>query len=136
MGYRSDVSITCDKPAFTELIKRLKKDKVSLEGFQISKVSSNLWLITIDSVKWYGYDGIQTTIQRWMDNCACQTDKLSGEAFHGSVHFIRIGEDIDDLEDAYFGDWLEDGVYVERYIVTPEDGAHVSIMCPWGYQDG
>jgi hypothetical protein len=136
MGYRSDVSITCDNSAFSELIKRLKKDKVNMDYFDISKPWDGLWLITVDNIKWYSYDGIQTTIEDWMNDCIESSEPLSEGRFHGQIHHIRIGEDYDDVEENYYGDWLDDGMYVERYTARPEGGPRVTIVCPWGYDLG
>ena len=76
---------------------------------------------------------LHTTIENWMNDCIESSEPLSEGQFHGKIHHIRIGEDYDDIEDNYYGDWLDDGMYVERYTARPEGGPCVTIVCPWGY---
>jgi len=135
MGYRSDVAIACDRPAFYELIKRLKGNRVSLDYFDVTKPCENLWLISIESVKWYRYAGIQQVIEDWVGDCIASDEEEHDNFFHGGIHFIRVGDDQDDIEDRYEGDWIDDGMYIERFISKPLDGDLVTVMCPWGYEE-
>ena len=137
MGYRSDVSITCNKAALKELFKRLKKEKINADFFDIGTVNGyeDQYILNVDSVKWYSGFPVVDLFEKWRSDCMPDDEELSGDQFHGFIHFIRIGEDYDDIEDDTDGEWQEDDLYVQRYIDRP-DYEYVNIIYPASYKPG
>ena len=119
MGYRSDVAIAIHKDLHGDLLTFLNTEKLMAEifgdhsDFEFDKdyQCEGHWLFTCNSVKWYtnfdDYKDIQM-FEKFMDAMEEVDEKVV------KYRFIRIGEEIDDIE--YRGEWYDSDLYVKREI--------------------
>jgi hypothetical protein len=121
MGYRSNVTtvITVEnKKNFKKYLKELKelKDDESMKELiddaEFTDNGVDGIRLSWESIKWYNCLGSYPEIiafENWLDKIAEDEDT--------SYHFVRIGEDLDDVEERIEGDpkyW----VYIERRLET------------------
>ena len=119
MGYRSDVAIAIHKDLHGELLTFLNTEKLMAEifgdmsDFHLDKdyQGEGHWLFTADDIKWYAsfddYADIQM-FEKFMDAMEEVVEKRE------KYRFIRIGEEIEDIE--YRGDWYDSDIHVKREI--------------------
>ena len=119
MGYRSDVAIAIHKDLQGDFLTFLNTEKLmhkifgNMSDFDLDKdyQGEGHWLFTADDIKWYTtwaeFADIQM-FEKFMD--AMEEDVEKREKFR----FIRIGEEIEDIE--YRGDWHASDIYVKREI--------------------
>ena len=97
MGYRSDVYLKTTKEGYKALEQEIKKNKL---GYKLWEEPEHIYLndaentITVEwnYLKWYPeYEDVHTI----EDAIGTMCDKYP-------IHFIRIGEDIEDIEDNYY----------------------------------
>lgn len=104
MGYRSEVGVLITVPAKVnsdKLVKKLRRvygecfddDFDSVEVY--NRYDNRLIYLHADWIKWYeSYDDIHA----FMEFLGMWPYKTGG------VHFLRIGESADDVEESYYGD--------------------------------
>ena len=107
MGYRSEVAVRIEVPTSTtakELIERIEKDYVKLNDLFDDVVVDkefNFEVIKLhtDYVKWYDTFDDVYAFHRFLDDFGdeCEEEK-------GAYHFIRIGEDLSDIDERCVGD--------------------------------
>ena len=119
MGYRSDVAIAIHKDLQGDFLTFLNTEKLMAEifgdhsDFDLDKdyQGEGHWLFTADDIKWYAsfddYADIQM-FEKFMDAMEEVVEKRE------KYRFIRIGEEIEDIE--YRGDWYASDIYVKREI--------------------
>jgi len=119
MGYRSDVAIAIHKDLQGDFLTFLKTEQImaqifgDMSDFKLDKdfQGEGHWLFTCNSVKWYtnfdDYKDIQV-FEKFFE----EMDRKSET--EEKYRFLRIGEEIDDIE--YRGDWWESELYVSREI--------------------
>lgn len=128
MGYRSDVKVLIDIPCRkasdvakeiarkTEHKSEYSKDVYQLfDKFLVDKKENILILEAIDT-KWYeDFD----EVKEFYDWLAETSDKFD-KGMEGGIHFLRIGESYDDVEEIVYGDPKE---YLQLYrdIEIPEN---------------
>ena len=106
MGYRSVVKvlITSDSPALiNKAYKMIPKKLFSEYNWKENDFRKDLCRIEFHAeyVKWYnGYEDVEL-FNKWMS----EVEELLGE--QGGIHFVRIGEDISDVEENAFGSPFE-----------------------------
>lgn len=113
MGYRSEVGIKCGENAYKMFEQAIKDD-----GFNtwfvpntVYKDSNNNYTLSWEWVKWYDeFDEVQN-IEHVMDMLDDIADYDNDKGY--GYHFIRIGEEYDDIEERYT-DYLD--FYVTRTI--------------------
>lgn len=118
MGYRSDVGIKCGENAYKMFEPVIKGD-----GFNnwfipntVYKDSNNNYTFIWEWVKWYDeFDEVQN-IEHVMDMLDDIADYDNDKGY--GYHFIRIGEEYDDIEERYT-DYLD--FYVTRTIDVDGD---------------
>ena len=120
MGYRSDVAIAIHKDLQGDFLTFLNTEKLmheifgDMSDFDLDKdyQGDGHWLFTASSIKWYAsfeeYADIQM-FEKFMD----AMDKEDQNKW-GKYRFIRIGEEIDDIE--YRGEWWDSNIFVKREI--------------------
>ena len=119
MGYRSDVAIAIHKDLQGEFLTFLKTEKLMSEifgdmsDFTLDKdfQGEGHWLFTCNSVKWYTNFDDYKDIQLFEDFMDAMDKRSETE---GKYRFLRVGEEIEDIE--YRGDWWESEIYVKREI--------------------
>ena len=115
MGYRSEVDILINLPKHVSAQKMVDKFKKAWgEDFDIVDTTSvkNCVFLSIDWVKWYEgtykeVDNIMKLVNRWESHYKT-----------GGIHFVRIGESIEDTEEIISGD-CERILNVERIVTLP-----------------
>ena len=120
MGYRSDVAIAIHKDLQGDFLTFLKTEKLMSEifgdmsDFALDKdfLGEGHWLFTCNSIKWYTTFNDFEDIQMF-ENFMDAMDK-GDENKWGKYRFVRIGEEIDDIE--YRGEWWESHIHVKREI--------------------
>ena len=120
MGYRSDVAIAIHKDLQGDFLTFLNTEKLAHEifgdhsDFDLDKdyQGEGHWLFTANQIKWYaGWDEFYahiTMFEKFMDAMEEVVEKRE------KYRFIRIGEEIEDIE--YRGDWYHSDLYVKREI--------------------
>lgn len=115
MGYRSDVAVVITverKESFELILNELNAMELVKKYGSISDNGVDGICIKWESIKWYtgfmGYDEINAFV-KWLSKEA--------EEENISYHFIRIGEDVSDIEEKVEGEPLY-WAYVERSITT------------------
>ena len=120
MGYRSDVAIAIHKDLQGDFLTFLNTEKLmaqifgDMSDFNLDKdyQGEGHWLFTADQIKWYtDWDDFYahiTMFEKFMD---AMDEKFDHDA---KYRFIRIGEEIDDVERR--GDWYASDIYVRRSI--------------------
>ena len=120
MGYRSDVAIAIHKDLQGDFLTFLNTEKLmaqifgDMSDFNLDKdyQGEGHWLFTADQIKWYtDWDDFYahiTMFEKFMD---AMDEKFDHDA---QYRFIRIGEEIDDVERR--GDWYASDIYVRRSI--------------------
>ena len=113
MGYRSDVYLKTTKAGYKALEQEIKKNEL---GYKLWKDPDKVFYddieetITVewDDVKWYsGYEDVRTIENAIGAVC----DKYT-------MHFVRIGESYDDLEDEFYDgedEEMFDPIPIHRY---------------------
>ena len=91
MGYYSDVKVICGNKAYEEL--KQVWEKVHLTPNRVTSDGKSSWLIEWDYVKWYPNFEDVNAIEKTVNRIAY--DESDG------IYFVRVGEDINDVE--YFG---------------------------------
>ena len=119
MGYRSKVAIAIHKDVIGEFLTFLKTTKVMHEifgqyGFTLDKnfQGKGHWLFTESQIKWY----------TMMEDDYPEVDAFEkffslmdeDEKTEDKYRFIRIGEELDDIERR--GDWYDSDLNVQRKI--------------------
>lgn len=119
MGYRSDVAVMItaeNKENFKKYLEELKNDPLLKQLVSYGKMADNGRdgiRLNWESIKWYDTFGTFPEInafEEWLDKIV--------EDEETSYHFVRIGEDLEDVEENIEGDpkyW----VYITRQL-TPE----------------
>ena len=119
MGYRSDVAIAIHKDLQGDFLTFLNTEQLMAEvfgdrsDFELDKdyQDDGHWLFTASDINWYAssedYKDIQM-FENFMDAMEEVVDKRE------KYRFIRIGEEIEDIE--YRGDWWESEIHVKREI--------------------
>ena len=119
MGYRSDVAIAIHKDLQGDFLTFLNTEELMAQifgdhsDFHLDKdyQGEGHWLFTADDIKWYAsfddYADIQM-FEKFMD--AMEEEEEKREKYR----FIRIGEEIEDIE--YRGDWYDSDIHVKREI--------------------
>ena len=119
MGYRSDVAIAIHKDLQGEFLTFLNTTKLMAEifgdrsDFHLDKdyQGEGHWLFSANDIKWYAsfddYADIQM-FEKFMDAMEEVVEKRE------KYRFIRIGEEIEDIE--YRGDWFDSDIHVKREI--------------------
>ncbi len=119
MGYRSDVAIAIHKDLQGEFLTFLNTEELmaqifgDMSDFDLDKdfQGEGHWLFTCNSVKWYtNFDDFED-IQLFEDFMDAMDKRSETE---GKYRFLRVGEEIEDIE--YRGDWWESEIYVKREI--------------------
>ena len=109
MGYRSDVAVIItaeNKDNFKRYVEELKSMQTGDFADEIKDNGVDGIRISFSDIKWYrdfGFEEIDE-FEEWLDKI-----EEDGESYH----FVRIGEDLDDVEENIVGDpkyW----VYIER----------------------
>ena len=120
MGYRSDVAIAIHKDLQGDFLTFLNTEELmaqifgDMSDFHLDKdyQGEGHWLFTADQIKWYtDWDDFYahiTMFEKFMD---AMDEKFDHDA---QYRFIRIGEEIDDVERR--GDWYASDIYVRRSI--------------------
>jgi hypothetical protein len=125
MGYRSDVSIAiyAPEPEMTAFVasQRLKHEAWFNWKHQINKYTKSCvddkdnrydetWLVLhaeFEGTKWYGsYDDVAS----WL-RCIQEAQRLDL-----NTEFVRVGEEDEDIETDYYGDWCDYHLGVHRTI--------------------
>ena len=121
MGYRSKVAIAIHKDVIGEFLTFLKTTKVMHEifgqyGFTLDKnfQGKGHWLFTESQIKWY----------TMMEDDYPEVDAFEkffslmdeDEKTEDKYRFIRIGEELDDIERR--GDWYDSDLNVQRKIAV------------------
>ena len=118
MSYRSNVAIMItaeNKDNFKKYLEELKTDKLLKELVLCGEISDNGVdgiRLSWENIKWYNTFGTYPEINAFED----WLDKII-EDDATSYHFIRIGEDLEDIEERVEGDpkyW----VYITRKLET------------------
>lgn len=139
MGYRSDVAIRLELPkgmksedVLSKLGKFTNNEYTNLfNNIKTKNITEDVECILLlaESIKWYSdYSDVKSVKEflRWfeeeIDNneTLLDTNKFYiGEKlnfhFYGAYHFVRIGEDLNDIEEYQYGN-LWDWIYVIREI--------------------
>lgn len=109
MGYRSDVYLKTTKEGYKALKEEIRKN--SRTGYALFTTPENIVYNKLEGsismewncIKWYlEYDAIKAID----DAIYAINDKYP-------LHFIRIGEDLEDIEDRYYEPDTPDGKYIE-----------------------
>jgi len=121
MGYRSEIAIAIHKDVIGEFLTFLKTTKVMHEifgqyGFTLDKdfQGKGHWLFTESQIKWY----------TMMEDDYPEVDAFEkffslmdeDEKTEDKYRFIRIGEELDDIERR--GDWYDSDLNVQRKIAV------------------
>ena len=121
MGYRSDVAIAIHKDLQGDFLTFLNTEQLMAEifgdmsSFDFDKdyLGEGHWLFTAEDIKWYAtwdeFVDIQM-FEKFMDAMEEVVEKRE------KYRFIRIGEEIEDIE--YRGDWWESDLGVSRRITV------------------
>ena len=121
MGYRSDVAIAIHKDLQGDFLTFLNTEQLMAEifgdrsDFDLDKdyLGEGHWLFSAEDIKWYAtwdeFADIQM-FEKFMDAMEEVVEKRE------KYRFIRIGEEIEDIE--YRGDWWESNLGVSRRITT------------------
>lgn len=107
MGYRSDIGMLITLPenvSAKEIVDRFRKawgEKDFETDFEVDEDVRGCVFLHIDDVKWYEnfyeeVDNVMEIVNNWED-----TYKTGG------IHFVRIGEEYDDVEEIVKGDVKE-----------------------------
>jgi hypothetical protein len=129
MGYRSDVAIaiTGDKEVIDAIVAKMKltmPEILSMDYWQFDFEDERI-VFTANDVKWYdGYEDVDK-ITAWYK----EVEKMYDEAQHSTADhatadpmatlcgkFVRVGEEMDDNKQEYFGDDYLDFPEVIRHI--------------------
>ena len=119
MGYRSTVAIAIHKDLQGDFLTFLTTEKLmaALFGgrsdFHLDKdyQDEGHWLFTAGSIKWYTTWDEYADIQMFEKFMDAMDEKHDNSA---QYRFIRIGEEIEDIE--YRGDWWDSNIHVKREI--------------------
>jgi hypothetical protein len=122
MGYRSDIAIAIHKDLQGDFLTFLNTEELMAEifgdssDFELDKdyQGEGHWLFTAEDIKWYtNWDDFADVqmFQKFMD----EMDKGDQNKW-GKYRFIRLGEEIDDIE--YRGEWWEGRLGVSRRITA------------------
>lgn len=121
MGYRSEIAIAIHKDVIGEFLTFLKTTKVMHEifgkyGFTLDKdfQGEGHWLFTESQIKWY----------TMMEDDYPEVDAFEkffalmdeDEKTEDKYRFVRIGEELDDIERR--GDWYDSDLHVRREIAV------------------
>ena len=113
MGYRSDVAFACD-PIIKDVVETVAewdKEFKEMVGYADDLSNDDFGRWRFNDIKWYeGYTDVQV-IENIM--VMCDNVDISGLAYD-SYGFIRIGEELDDVE--MKGDTSAFDLYVNRSI--------------------
>ena len=123
MGYRSEIGILVTLPRGVKaktMVEKLfsKWDKEDFENvFEVKERYEEFNYVYIHSkydIKWYDtcYEDVKATMNFIRD--------FENHYKTGGIHFVRIGENNDDLEEEYKGD-CERIIEVQRYMATDFD---------------
>ena len=120
MGYRSDISILItlpEKVSAEEVIDKFRKAWDRQEAdfdkyFEINQNVNGCVFLGISDVKWYEYTFEEVTnvmelVRHWDEHYES-----------GGVHYIRLGEDYEDIEEIVSGD-CEEYLSLVRYVALP-----------------
>ena len=118
MGYRSDIAIAIHKDLQGDFLTFLNTEKLMAEifgdrsDFHLDKdyQDEGHWLFTAGSIKWYATWDEYADIQMFEKFFKTMRE----EEKEGKFRFIRIGEEIEDIE--YRGEWYESEIHVHRSI--------------------
>ena len=118
MGYTSDVAIAIHKDLQGDFLTFLNTEQLMAEifgdmaYFNLNKdyQGEGHWLFTANDIKWYAFDDFEhiQVFEKFMD---AMDEKFEHDA---QYRFIRIGEEIDDMERR--GDWWGSNLHVRRSI--------------------
>ena len=117
MGYRSDVSLTLGKENMAELIRRMKADDGAPEFLKCAK--------HLDHKN--GYESLYWEWVKWYDDypeVSMVLDFISEVEEKGEdISLKRIGEENDDIEQMWSGDWdvCEQVEVVRELRFNPQD---------------
>ena len=117
MGYRSNVAVVITaENKFKKYLEELKTNEVMrplIEEADFADNGEDGIRLSWSSIKWYNYLGTYPEIiafEEWLDKIT--------EDEGTSYHFVRVGEELDDIEEKIEGDpkyWI----YIERQL-SPE----------------
>jgi len=123
MGYRSEIGVMVTMPKhakYEDIIKRFRKGWNDDEDFDhCFDIKTKeyygdrfIFIRTKVDLKWYEgtfkeVDNFMKVIRNWTNNYKT-----------GGVHYVRIGESVDDLEEEIFGD-IEECVQIQRSMYAP-----------------
>ena len=117
MGYRSEVGVLITVPLKVNSDKLLNKIKKAWgedfeKCFEIKQFVEDYRYLALhcDWIKWYESYGC---VKRFMDFIR------SWEYASGGVHYVRIGESLEDLEELIYG-CPEKYIEIERYMSLPK----------------
>ena len=119
MGYRSDVAIAIHKDLQGDFLTFLNTEKLMAEifgdrsDFHLDKdyQDEGHWLFTCNGVKWYTTWDEYADIQMFEKFMDAMDEKHDHSA---QYRFVRIGEELDDVE--HRGDWFASDIHVKREI--------------------
>lgn len=114
MGYRSEVKCLINlKERDVEDVKKEIIDLVGEDFFDEIKTNKTkkLVLCSADYIKWYDSYPEVRNFEIWMRK---QSEKFS-PTNKGTIHFVRIGDDLDDIEEKCYGE-MEYFLDVRRHI--------------------
>ena len=139
MGFRSDVAIRLELPkgmksedVLSKLGEFTNNDYTNLfDSIKAKNITEDVEciLLVAESVKWYGsyadVKGVENFLnwfEKEIDNNETLLDTnnfyIGGKLnfhFYGAYHFVRIGEDLTDIEEHQYGN-LWDWIYIIREI--------------------
>ena len=131
MGYYSEVTVEfyieglAPKDIYAKIKYDLKNDFGVLlyDLFDRVAFTHNAVILTAESVKWYETYKEVASFHKYIselgDHMDYDNDEVDEDDFNhieGYIHFIRIGENYDDIEDYGWGNYWDSEIHVERYI--------------------
>lgn len=130
MGYRSEVAVRIEVPSCTtaeKLIEKINIEYVKLEElFDDVVIEKNdtieIIKLHVNDIKWYHSYTDVSKFETFLDDFEIEieereenNDEMDFYNHNGACHFIRIGENYDDLEERCFGN-LYDYMGICRYV--------------------
>ena len=114
MGYYSDVAVRIEIAEGYDVNKVIENFKENFNNeYEVFDLENHLHYVKRGivicgySLKWYDSFGDVQAFYKW-----CEEQEADNENIEG-IHFVRIGEDLDDIEERVYGE-LWDYIHIRR----------------------
>lgn len=116
MGYRSEVAITVYEPGLVKLTEVCKEHDFMPRVYKNGECYTFYW----QEVKWYkGFYSEVDAVEAVLNELEKCYNESEDDAY--SFTFLRVGEDTNDIEERYVGDYWLDCAYIIRRIEIEGD---------------